>query len=353
MANPVLIAKGAAIVLTDEKLRKAAGWILVAILSPLILLIAFLCSLGSGASGHNASAVEVCFNGAAIPVSAPAEYRTCLENMRSGLALVDTAVSTINAQTEEGKSLDAVRVKAIFYVLYFGAESYGDAQTFADCFVTYEERTRMVPVEGSGPPAQTEEKYTVAVPITDMEAVWQNIASAMGVTPTAEQRANADSIYSLVKYGWAGSGTGGVWSGGDIGEPVLSVDGFCSPLGSGWQSRVTSEFGWRNCPYHGRELHSGLDMAAPTGTPIRAALSGTVTKSCRTNSYGNYTVIDHGNGMTTAYAHQSERLVKVGDTVSVGQVIGLVGSTGNSTGPHLHLEVRVNGSLVNPRSYLP
>ena len=105
MANPVLIAKGAAIVLTDEKLRKAAGWILVAILSPLILLIAFLCSLGSGASGHNASAVEVCFNGAAIPVSAPAEYRTCLENMRSGLALVDTAVSTINAQTEEGKSL--------------------------------------------------------------------------------------------------------------------------------------------------------------------------------------------------------------------------------------------------------
>lgn len=319
MANPVLIAKAGMIILTDEKARKAVGWVLVAVLSPLILLIAFLCSLGSGASGHNASAVEVCFNGAAIPASAPAEYRACLENMRSSLALVDTAVSTINAQT------------------------------LADCFVTWEGRTRMVPVEGSDPPAQTEEKYTVAVPITDMEAVWRNIA-AMGVTPTAEQRANADSVYSLVKYGWAGSG--GVWS-GDIGEPVLSVDGFCSPLGSGWRSRVTSEFGWRNCPYHGRELHSGLDMSAATGTPIRAALSGTVTKSCRTNSYGNYTVIDHGNGMTTAYAHQSERLVKVGDTVTVGQVIGLVGSTGNSTGPHLHLEVRVNGSLVNPRSYLP
>ena len=246
MANPALIAKAAAIVLTDERARKAIGWVLVAILSPLILLIAFLCSLGSGASGHNASAVEVCFNGAAIPASVPAEYRTCLETMRSSLALVDTAVSTINAQTEEGTSLDEVRVKAIFYALYFGVETQPEPQRFADCFVTYEERTRMVPVEGSDPPAQTEEKYTVAVPITDMGAVWQNIAASMGVTPTAEQRANADSIYSLVKYGWAGSGA--VWS-GDIGEPVLSVDGFCSPLGSGWQSRVTSEFGWRNCPY--------------------------------------------------------------------------------------------------------
>lgn len=350
MANPVLIAKVGAIVLTDEKARKAVGWVLVAVLSPLILLIAFLCSLGSGASVHNASAVELCFNGGTIPASVPAEYRTCLETMRSSLALVDTAVSTINTQTEEGTSLDTVRVKAIFYALYFGAESQGDVQAFADCFVTYEERTRTVPVEGSDPPTQTEEKYTVAVPITGMGTVWRNIAATMGVTPTTEQQANADSIYFLVKYGWAGSG--GVWS-GDIGEPVLSVDGFCSPLGSGWRSRVTSEFGWRNCPYHGRELHSGLDMSAATGTPIRAALSGTVTKSCRTNSYGNYTVIDHGNGITTAYAHQSERLAKVGDTVTVGQVIGLVGSTGNSTGPHLHFEVRVNGSLVNPRSYLP
>lgn len=353
MANPALIAKAAAIVLTDEKTRKAVGWVLVAILSPIILLIAFLCSLGSGASGHNASAVEVCFNGATIPASVPAEYRACLETMRSSLALVDTAVSRINAQTEEGASLDAVRVKAVFYALYFGAESQGDAQTLADCFVTYEERTRTVTTEDeNGNSVETEESYTVAVPIEDRTRVYQNIRATLGAEVTAEHQGNADSIYKLVRYGWAGSSTGGVWS-GEIGEPVLSVDGFCSPLGSGWRIRVTSEFGWRNCPYHGRELHSGLDMSAATGTPIRAALSGTVTKSCRTNSYGNYTVIDHGNGMTTAYAHQSERLVKVGDTVTVGQVIGLVGSTGNSTGPHLHLEVRVNGSLVNPRSYLP
>lgn len=349
MADPVLLAKAAAIALTDERSRKTAGWVLVAVFSPFILIIALLCSLGSGASTHNASAVEVCFHGAPIPASAPAEYRTCLERMRDSLALLDVQIGLINEQAEEGASLDAVRVKAYFFALYFGAESHGDARSFADCFINYEEQA---PAEGSDPPAEVEEAAALAVPITDMETVWQNIQTAMSVIPTAEQKANAASVYSLVKYGWAGSGTGGVWT-GELGDPVVSVDGFCSPLGAGWQSRVTSEYGWRNCPYHGRELHSGLDMAAPSGTPIRAALAGTVTKSCRTGSYGNYTVIDHGNGMTTAYAHQSERLVDVGDVVEAGEVIGLVGSTGNSTGPHLHLEVRVNGSLTDPRSYLP
>ncbi len=94
-------------------------------------------------------------------------------------------------------------------------------------------------------------------------------------------------------------------------------------------------------------------MAAPAGTPIRAALGGTVVKSTFHSSYGNYTVIDHGGGLTTGYAHQSQRLVSVGDTVEAGEVIGLVGSTGNSTGAHLHLEVRLNGTLQNPRNYLP
>ncbi len=353
MANPALIARAAAIILTDEKARKAVGWALVAILSPLILLIAFLCSLGSGSAEHNITTVELCFyDTVAIPADIPEEYRQYVETMRTSFAQLDTAIAAIQENMEEGISLNNIRVKAIFYALYFGAEHHGDAQAFVDCFVTWEDRTRMVPVEGSDPPVETEEAYVAAIPIEDLGTIWQNIASVMGVMPTTEQKANANSVYSLIKYGWGGNGTGGAWS-GDIGEPVLSVDGFCSPLGARWQSMVTSEYGWRTCPYHGWELHSGLDMSAATGTPIRAALSGTVTKSCRTSSYGNYTVIDHGNGMTTAYAHQSERLVKVGDVVNVGQVIGLVGSTGNSTGSHLHLEVRVNSSLVNPRSYLP
>ena len=82
-----------------------------------------------------------------------------------------------------------------------------------------------------------------------------------------------------------------------------------------------------------------------------AADGGTVIKSRYNSSYGNYVAIDHGNGMVTLYAHMSQRLVSVGQTVSAGQVIGKVGSTGNSTGPHLHFEVMVNGSYQNPMSY--
>ena len=349
MVDPVLLAKAAAAVLTDEKTRKSVGWVLVAVLSPLILLIAFLCALGSGAAGHNLTAVELCFYDAAIPAELPEEYRICIEDMRGSFARLDSAIAAIEENTKGGTSLDEIRVKAIFYALYFGAETHGDAQSFVDCFVTYEERTRMVLVEGSDPPEEVAETYTVAIPIEDLELVWQNLAAVMGTEPTAEQRANAEGVYNLIRYGRTDNDA---W-GGELGDPFASVDGFCSPLGAGWQSRVTSEFGYRNCPYHGRELHSGLDMAAPEGTPIRAALGGTVVKSTYHNSLGNYTVIDHGGGLTTGYAHQSRRLVSVGDTVEAGEVIGLVGSTGNSTGAHLHLEVRLNGTLQNPRSYLP
>ena len=140
MANPALIAKAAAIILTDEKARKAVGWTLVAILSPLILLIAFLCALGSGATEHNITAVELCFyDTIGIPAETPEEYRLCIEAMRASFAQLDIAIAAINENTEEETSLDDIRVKAIFYALYFGAGSHGDAQSFADCFVTWEE----------------------------------------------------------------------------------------------------------------------------------------------------------------------------------------------------------------------
>ncbi|MDR0916980.1 MAG: peptidoglycan DD-metalloendopeptidase family protein [Oscillospiraceae bacterium] len=97
--------------------------------------------------------------------------------------------------------------------------------------------------------------------------------------------------------------------------------------------------------------HSGVDIGAAYGTDILAADSGTVIVAGYQSSYGNYVVINHGNGMTTLYAHQSRIVVKVGQAVSKGDVIGKVGSTGDSTGPHLHFEVRINGSTVDPLTY--
>lgn len=110
---------------------------------------------------------------------------------------------------------------------------------------------------------------------------------------------------------------------------------------------ITSPFGMR-----WGSLHPGIDIGAPTGTPIRAAASGRVLSASYNGGYGNLVVLDNGNGIATAYAHQSQIAVSAGQAVAQGQVIGYVGSTGFSTGPHLHFEVRVHGSPVDPMGYL-
>ena len=202
-----------------------------------------------------------------------------------------------------------------------------------------------------GNKVEQEETYTVAVPITDLETIWSNVSAETGLTISAEQKRNADSIYNLVLYG-SSTGMEGWIPGADV--PYIGADGFCSPIGSGWQSRVTSEFGYRKDPFTGETRgHTGMDLSVPTGTPVRAALSGTVTVSQYNSSYGYYVVVDHGNGLSTLYAHNSKLLVRVGQTVEAGDIVSLSGSTGRSTGPHLHFEVRVNGERTNPRYYLP
>ena len=101
-----------------------------------------------------------------------------------------------------------------------------------------------------------------------------------------------------------------------------------------------------------KSTHTGLDIAAASGTPIKVVSSGTVTFASYNGSYGNLVKVDHGNGVETWYAHTSKMYVTVGQKVSAGDIIAAVGSTGNSTGPHLHLEIRINGQHVNPQNYL-
>ena len=350
----VALAKAVAVSLSSEKGRKAIGWVVAAVLSPVILLVAFFCSLGSGAADHNRSAVELCFYGGTVPAGVPAEYRACIEEMRNALTQLDTVTSQVGSLIEGENGLDAIRIKAIFYALYFGtADPAGqDLQKFTDCFVTYEERTQTVTTENEdGTTTETEETYTVAVPVTDLVQIYENTGAVTGSEVTPEQQSNADSVYSLLRYGYTGSGSGFV--GSDV--PFIGADGFCSPIGEHWRNVVTSEFGNRIDPITGqRRGHTGIDLAVPTGTPIRAALPGTVTvSSYDRGGYGYYVMIDHGNGLTTLYGHCSQLMVSVGRAVEAGTVVAMSGSTGRSTGPHLHFEVRVNGDWVNPRSYLP
>src|SRR5665648_765306 len=132
---------------------------------------------------------------------------------------------------------------------------------------------------------------------------------------------------------------GGNYSGGIMSWPV--------------QGRISSPFGYRTHPIlKTRELHTGIDIAARSGTTVVAANKGTVIKSSWNNSYGNLLMIDHGGSIVSLYAHNSSLLVSVGDVVSKGQAVSKVGSTGMSTGTHLHFEVRVNGQYKNPMDWL-
>lgn len=131
------------------------------------------------------------------------------------------------------------------------------------------------------------------------------------------------------------------YTGGKLGWPCPS------------SSRITSPYGYRIL-FGVRDFHTGVDIGATTGSNIVAAESGTVILANYgwNGGYGNYIILSHGNGITTRYAHASQLYVTAGQTVSKGQVIAAVGTTGNSTGPHLHFEVRVNGSHTNPLNYL-
>ena len=123
-----------------------------------------------------------------------------------------------------------------------------------------------------------------------------------------------------------------------------------SPVSVAYNS---SSYGWRIDPFTGQKaFHEGLDFSAEIGTPIRAAADGIVSLAEVSGGYGNMVKVDHGSGLETRYGHASKLLVKVGERVVKGQEIALVGSTGRSTGPHLHYEIRLNGDALDPRQYL-
>jgi murein DD-endopeptidase MepM/ murein hydrolase activator NlpD len=119
--------------------------------------------------------------------------------------------------------------------------------------------------------------------------------------------------------------------------------------------KINNEFAFRRNPFGGRsyEFHPGLDIDGEKGDVVMSPANGTVLKAGWTGGYGNMLEIDHGNGITTRYGHLSKIEVQVGDTITRGEEVALIGSTGRSTGPHLHFEVRVNNTAVNPRRFLP
>lgn len=135
--------------------------------------------------------------------------------------------------------------------------------------------------------------------------------------------------------------------------PIGRAFGYSSKLVSTGRLPINSGFGWRRDPISGAgRMHTGVDIDSRYGQSVGAAMGGTVYWAARRGGYGNLVVIDHGQGITTFYAHLSAISVTPGQRVAAGQTVGLVGSTGHSTGPHLHYEVRARGCPVNPASVL-
>ena len=212
-------------------------------------------------------------------------------------ALAAASVSVISARTEEARS---VRNR-----LAAGRDDLAAARSL--------KRTSLTDLQESR-----------ADYVAEVEALAAESATLAAAIQSAQESAGSTSV-------------------GSTGAGAPTSSGFIWPV----NGPVVSGFGMR----WGR-MHEGIDITAPSGTPIWAAASGTIIHSGWLGGYGNLVVIDHGNGLSTAYAHASSSLVGVGQQVSQGETVSLVGSTGNSSGPHLHFEVRVNGVAVDPLLYL-
>lgn len=167
------------------------------------------------------------------------------------------------------------------------------------------------------------------------------MASSASITAMLQQRAAERAAAAAAAASQGGGGGGATWvqGSGQLAAPVVAP--------------ITSDFGWRIHPIYGtRRLHAGTDFGVDEGTPVHAADGGVVVEAGWVSGYGYTVIIDHGNGMSTLYAHNSEVAVSPGQTVSKGQVVSYSGNTGGSTGPHLHFEVRINGEPTDPMRYL-
>lgn len=216
-----MIAKVAATALSNEKLRKGIGWGLVAVLSPVILLISAMCSIGTGGADHNNQAVAAAFYGTSYSSEVPMAFRSHIEDMRTAFSLLDSAVASVNVRTEGGNSLDLIRVKAVFYALCFcdDAPSRRAANRFVKCFYTWETRTRTVEVESEDGTVTSTEEYTVAVPVS-LHQAYANLEAELGRTITEDDKSNINHIYTMI----AGTEGGGSYDGSFIAGGDRSID---------------------------------------------------------------------------------------------------------------------------------
>ncbi len=359
-----MIAKATKILLTiiqSEQGRKVLKNTLLVLLSPLILVIIFLVSGADGASKHNHHLMDVAFLGKEMSSSTPVEYAEYVNTLINAFDKVEHEINTL--EVTDGQ-LDPIFIKSVLFVAYVDDSvpinlNALNVQDFVSCFYTLEVLDNEIENQD-----EETEPLTIIRPIVSTHEMLQNASNYLNINLLDKQ----ELFYEIYRVALTGVNR-------DLDEYVaLSVlledvytasaqtsyigGEFGSPFKEGWRQYVTSEFGPRDpitLPDGSKtgDFHNGIDFGSPTGTPIQALGNGKVVLVRYTNiGLGFYCVIDHGGGIFSVYGHLSRIHVNENQEIITGQIIGDVGSTGYSTGPHLHLEIIRDWKNVNPRNYL-
>lgn len=328
--------------LSDKKFWKGIGIVIGTLCVPIILIVMAVFTIQSAFAEHNNEAVDAVFNNKSAGIFTPNEYKKHIKEMQKAFKKLDNEIS----EYEDDDSLDSIRIKAIFYALFFEKESLFEIEIKDD---GEEIEIDKVDFEDFVKCFSSAEK---------LSEIYTEIEDELDIEISYEDKANASEIYYRVLYGKIIPDYGeefDVWLNSITSEEVdyRSERKFGAPI-INWEEKVTSEYGKRLDPISKKEsVHTGIDFGAIKGTEIYATKSGIVKFArYKTTGYGYHTVIEHGDGEVSLYAHCSEILVTEGDEVEKGQLIARVGSTGKSTGNHLHFEIRIDGKTKNPRLYL-
>lgn len=368
--NPALI-KTVLSVLSSKEGRHAVKKVIFITLSPLLLLILAITTTADAGTQHNQEVLNTLFEYKAIPQTAPLEFREYMESMQNYFRKIDEQVEQKQPQVKEGV-LDVIQIKSLFLSIYV-QETLPDLsdeqiEGFTLCFTNTAASNDTQQEESSVGKSEDEEQKPskFLIVLKDMGQIKENVQEKMNITITEDMMKNYQSIVSYVNPGMNASTQGDGVALSEQFAPLIEkskskkyVGGMMgSPFMDDWKSKVTSEFGHRDeitLPDGTitSSAHTGLDMGAPAGTPILAVNDGEIVYVRNHQiGLGLHLVVDHGGGKLSVYGHTSRIIVKEGDKVKKGQKIAEVGTTGYSTGNHLHLEIWEDGKAQNPRNYL-
>lgn len=311
-----------------------------------------------------------------------AEMKQTEENLTDKRLEIQTAEEELDeAKINENEQYEAMKMRIKFmyengsseyFEILCEAESLSDLLNRAEymykisecdreLLVEFQDLVKQVEQKEAALKEEEEELQSLQTKLIEQQAQAEQLLASKNIEIANLQEAigeNATELQALINEAneaakrQAEAAAAAVVNASSAGSSVVSGSGVLSHPCPGY-SRISSGFGYRDAPTAGATtFHGGLDFAASSGTPVYAAEGGTVTTSRFSSTAGNYIIINHGDGMQTVYMHMSALYVSEGATVSQGQNIGAVGTTGVSTGPHLHFEVRMNGTKVDPSYYL-